>query len=159
MKQTQTVTLYRNNQNKTFSISKRSDSDVKKLVEIAVKEASRGYAASVIAEGIGDELRSQSRAADADEQEIPERSFRTPHFPLMHVAGKDLYSSDGFFNLEMAKCRTANPFDDVQRFSVRQTTEIEPRPILEADGLNHECVAVPASNGITHERRIGIGRE
>lgn len=55
MKQTQTVTLYRNDQTKQFSISKRSDSDTKKLGEIVLKEASRGFTAAVIATGLTDD--------------------------------------------------------------------------------------------------------
>ena len=65
---------------------------------------------------------------------------------------------DGGFDLQMTEIGAAETLDDVQLFGVRMAREIEPEFIVEADGIDHQGVAVPASDGIAVPGGIGIGR-
>src|SRR4029453_4220417 len=60
-------------------------------------------------------------------------------------------------NFQMAEVGAAITFHHAQRFRVRMTVTIQPRPVIESDAFDHKRVALPAPNRIAHPTWIGLG--
>src|SRR5262245_64982603 len=63
------------------------------------------------------------------------------------------------FNLGLAEVPAGDPLRHTQTFTMRMSAEVEPRPILEPDTLDHERVSLPVSNRVPHETRGWIRRQ
>src|SRR6266849_5934399 len=63
---------------------------------------------------------------------------------------------DRHFVLQMSEVGARVAFDGVQLFRVRMAAEIEPELVVEADCVDHQCVALPATDGMSVPRGVGI---
>src|SRR5262245_2708417 len=73
-------------------------------------------------------------------------------------------SGEGFgilqraLHLDMPEFGTAVPLDDMQLIAVRRALTAEPGFVVESDRVDHQRVAIPFRNGVTHPERVHILR-
>src|SRR5438552_13194747 len=61
--------------------------------------------------------------------------------------------------IHVAEIATAIPLGDVHGFAAGMAGDVEPGPIVHADGVNDKRIGLPMSNGISHPSWIRILRQ